>query len=62
LLNLTLFLNVNPSQSLKRQSAKLLPNAHLISKLHLPFPSRQSFLNQPYLQPCQKLLKHHLLR
>ena len=54
--------SVSPLQSLKLQLAKSLPNTRLISSLRLLFPSGQSFLNQPYLQPCQKLLKHHLLR
>ena len=54
--------SVSPLQSVKLQLTMSLPNARLISSLRLLFPSGQFFLNQPYLQPCQKLLKHHLLR
>ena len=62
LLSTRILLSVSPLQSMKLQLTMSLRNPYLISSLRLLFPSGQSFLNQPHLQPCQKLLKHHLLR
>src|SRR6184192_3749639 len=59
LLSARLLLSVSPLQSMKLQLAKSLPNPCLISGLRLRFPPSPPFRKQPYLQPCQKLPKHH---
>src|SRR4029434_8807501 len=46
--------------TVKRQLSKRLQRQCLISSLL--FPPSLSFRKQPYLQPCQKLPKHHPLQ